>query len=65
MGSSDSAPSLPFMNADPDTVTVSGYSAGGYMSHRHLIINSDVIQGAASFHGMPYGMTLGDLDPKN
>lgn len=41
-----SAESLPYLNADPNTITVSGYSAGCFMAHELSIIYSDEIQGA-------------------
>ena len=40
---------LPHLNAEPDTVTISGGSAGCYMAHRLSIINSDAIKGAGLF----------------
>ena len=47
---------LPFMKADPDTVTVSGYSAGCYMAELMQIIHSDTIKGSGLFQCHPYGI---------
>ena len=40
---------LPFMMADPDSVTVSGHSAGCYMSDQMMIVNSASIKGAGLY----------------
>ena len=56
MGSSSSSTaSLPCMGADANTLTVSGHSAGCYMSERMLLIHSDIIRGAGLFQCWPYG----------
>ena len=47
---------LPFMRADPNSVTVSGYSAGCYMAELMQIIHSDTIKGAGLFQCHPYGI---------
>ena len=49
---------LEYLNADPGSVTVSGYSAGCYMAHRLQIIHSSQIKGAALYSCWPYGTTL-------
>ena len=45
---------LPYMSANPDTITISGMSAGCYMSERMTYIHSDTIKGSALFECMPY-----------
>ena len=45
---------LPHLNANPNTVTVSGFSAGCYMSHKLSIIYSETIKGAGMFACWPY-----------
>ena len=45
---------LPHLNAFADTVTVSGFSAGCYMSHKLSIIYSETIKGAGMFACWPY-----------
>ena len=45
---------LPALNAEPNTVTVSGFSAGAYFSHRLQIIFSEEFKGMAAFAGVPY-----------
>lgn len=52
--------SLPCMGADASSVTVSGHSAGCYMSEKMLIIHSDTIQGAGLFQCWPYGVGFYD-----
>ena len=47
---------LPYMNANPDTITVSGMSAGCYMSELLTFIHSDTIKGSALFQCFPYGI---------
>ena len=49
---------LPFQNADPNSVTISGYSAGCNMADRMMKIHSASIQGMACYAGWPYGATL-------
>ena len=51
-----SAITLPFMNADPNTITVSGMSAGCYMSELMTFIHSSTIKGSALFQCFPYGI---------
>ena len=53
---------LPAMGADPEFVTFSGFSSGTYMSQQLLINYSDVIKGAALYHGGVYGQTWKDLE---
>ena len=45
---------LPHLNAFADSVTVSGHSAGCYMSHKLSIIYSETIKGAGMFACWPY-----------
>ena len=47
---------LPYMNADANSVTISGHSAGCYMAHKMNIVNSATIKGAGLFQCWPYGM---------
>ena len=49
MGGSSSKIILPYMDADASSITVSGHSAGCYMSERLMIIHSDIINGAGLF----------------
>ena len=44
------------MGADPNSVTVSGHSAGCYMSERMMIAHSDSVKGAGLFQCWPYGI---------
>jgi hypothetical protein len=44
------------MSANPDTITVSGMSAGCYMSELLTFIHSDTIKGSALFQCFPYGI---------
>ena len=47
---------LPFMSADPNSITVSGFSAGCFMSEKLTYIHSSTIKGAALFECLPYGV---------
>ena len=49
---------LEYLNADPGSITVSGYAAGCHMAHRLQIIHSSQIKGAALYSCWPYGTTL-------
>ena len=44
------------MKINPATITVSGFSAGSYMSHQLHLIFSRTIQGAGCIAGGPYGV---------
>ena len=46
---------LPYMEADPNSITVSGHSMGCYMSHLMSVIESQTIKGAGLFECWPYG----------
>jgi poly(3-hydroxybutyrate) depolymerase len=48
------APALPSLTIDPDSVTVSGLSSGGYMAHQYHVAYASEIAGAAIFAGGPY-----------
>ena len=50
-----SAEPLPYLNANPNTVTFSGFSAGCFMSHQMSMIYSDEIQGAVLACCWPLG----------
>ena len=49
------ANSLPALGADPNTVTFSGISGGGYMSNVMQIIHSKRVKGTGLVVGGPYG----------
>ena len=49
-----SAEPLPALGAEPDNVSVSGVSSGGYMAHQLHIAHSRSIVGAALFAAGPY-----------
>ena len=53
---------LPYMNADANSVTVSGHSAGCYMSDQMMMIHSATIKGAGLFQCWPFGMIYYDGD---
>jgi poly(3-hydroxybutyrate) depolymerase len=46
-----SSKELAFLNADPDSVTVSGYSTGGSFANHLLIVMSDTVKGAGICKG--------------
>lgn len=54
--------SLGAYNVDPDTVTVSGISAGGYMAVQLLVAYSASIHGAAIVAGGPYDCYQGNYN---
>ena len=45
---------LPYLNADPDTITVSGTSAGGQYSNHLLTVLSDSFKGAGISKGTTF-----------
>jgi len=47
--------SLPFLNGDPDQVTMSGFSAGCFMAHQMSIIYPDEVNGAVLTCCWSYG----------
>ena len=47
---------LPYMNADADSVTVSGFGAGCAMAELMMIVHSESIKGAGLFQCIPYGV---------
>ena len=49
--------SLPAMGGDPLKTTISGFSAGGQMSHLMHVIYSDFFVGVGIAAGGPYGCT--------
>lgn len=65
MGNSNTGISLPYMNADANSVTVSGHSAGCHMSERMLMIHSSTIKGAGLFACWPYGVDFDDIHTSN
>lgn len=46
--------SLPALGLDPNTVVVTGFSAGAYMAHNLHIVHSDTFKGAAMVAGGSY-----------
>ena len=47
---------LPYLKQiDPESITVSGFSAGGFMASHLLVIHSDLFRGAGVVCGGPYG----------
>ena len=46
---------LPPMGADPNTITISGFSSGAFMSTNLNVIYSSFIKGAGLVSGGPYG----------
>ena len=47
--------SLPHLGLNPQTVTVSGFSSGGFMAVQMHVAHSSFIKGAAIFAGGPFG----------
>ena len=46
---------LPSFNADPDSITFSGFSGGSWMAHHMHVANSERIAGVGLFNGGSYG----------
>jgi len=46
---------LPAMGANPDTVTISGFSSGASFADHYYITHSDLIKGAGLLSGTDYG----------
>ena len=61
MGNPYSEP-LPYLNADPDTITMSGNSAGCFMAHQMSIIHSTTVKGVGLFACWPYGTDIIDAE---
>ena len=53
---------MPPLGGDPDTITLSGMSAGSYMSNTLHLIMSDTIKGVGLYEGGPYGTNLYDQE---
>ena len=47
---------LPSLDGNPNTVTVSGFSAGAFMAMQMHVINSHTIKGAGIVGGGPFGI---------
>ena len=47
----ETAISLPYLNADPNSVTMSGYSAGAFFTHKMAFIFSGTVKGAGCAKG--------------
>lgn len=56
----DDAGSLRAYGADPEQVTVSGLSAGGYMAVQFAVAHSALVRGVGVVAGGPYGCAGGD-----
>jgi hypothetical protein len=54
MLSEDILGTLPHLHLNPDTITVSGASSGGYFCQMMLIIYSKTIQGCGDIAGGPW-----------
>lgn len=52
---------LPALGLDPDEVTVSGLSSGGYMAAQFEVAHSASIKGAAIVAAGPYGCSMGSV----
>ena len=53
---------LPYMDADADSVTVSGFGAGCTMSELMMIVHSESIRGAGLFQCIPYGIKYDETE---
>lgn len=53
---------LPSLSGNPDTITVSGFSAGSFMAMQMHVIYSDTIKGAGLVGGGPFGVPLKTYD---
>ena len=54
-------PTLPYLEANKHTVTVSGFEAGCAMAHQFSIIYSGEVAGAVLFNCWPYGVDYDTL----
>jgi poly(3-hydroxybutyrate) depolymerase len=45
---------LPGFGADPNSITISGFSGGGFMADQMKVIFSDTFKGAGLLAGGPY-----------
>ena len=48
------------MGADADSITMSGFSSGAFMTNIQAIIHSDKIKGIGLLSGGPYGTWIGN-----
>ena len=55
-----SSKELEYLNADSDSITVSGYSAGGSFANHLLIVMSDTVKGAGICKGGAFVSWYGD-----
>ncbi|MDO8608196.1 MAG: polyhydroxybutyrate depolymerase [Phaeospirillum sp.] len=55
------APALPAMGSDPQGVTVSGLSSGGFMAVQFQIAHSSLVRGAGILAGGPYYCAAGSV----
>ena len=46
---------LPNLGADGDSITMSGFSSGSFMTNIQALVHSDKIKGIGLFSGGPYG----------
>lgn len=58
---SGAATTLPRLNIEPASVTVSGLSSGAFMAEQFLVAFSGTVKGAAAFAGGPYYCSQGQL----
>lgn len=49
---------LPALNADPDTITVSGFSGGAVIANAFHVAYSETVKGAAIFSGTAFGDSI-------
>lgn len=52
---------LPKLNIDTQSITISGISSGGYMANQYHIAYSEQVSGAAILSAGPFGCAQGDL----
>ena len=57
--------SLPSLSGNPNTITVSGFSAGSFMAMQLHVIFSEKIKGAGLVGGGPFGIPQKDYDKNN
>jgi hypothetical protein len=48
------------LGADADSITMSGFSSGAFMTNIQAIIHSDKIKGIGLLNGGPYGTWFGN-----
>ena len=53
-------PTLPYLDADTETLTLSGHGAGCFMAQQYSVIYSGDVAGVALFNCWPYGVDYSD-----